>query len=68
LPIAFFGRGPVQRALRTRRSVFVTALSPESVLLPSVVVSALVSLAAFGGLAAKIGGAKVAPGVIRVVF
>ena len=48
--------------------VFVTAFAPESVLLPSVVLSALVSLAALGGLAAKAGGAKVGPGVIRVVF
>jgi VIT1/CCC1 family predicted Fe2+/Mn2+ transporter len=67
---------PLQAALASACSfaggaalpVFVTALAPESVLLPSVVVSALVSLAALGGLAANAGGAKVAPGVIRVVF
>ncbi|MFP3616453.1 VIT1/CCC1 transporter family protein, partial [Paraburkholderia sp. SIMBA_050] len=48
--------------------VIVVALAPESVLLPAIVVSALVSLAALGGLAAKAGGAKVSYGVIRVVF
>jgi VIT1/CCC1 family predicted Fe2+/Mn2+ transporter len=46
----------------------VAALAPESVLLPGIVVSALVSLAVLGGLAAKVGGAKVGSGVIRVVF
>jgi VIT1/CCC1 family predicted Fe2+/Mn2+ transporter len=48
--------------------VIVAALASESVLLPAIVVSALVSLAALGGLAAKAGGAKIGPGVIRVVF
>ena len=48
--------------------VIVAALAPESMLLPFIVLSALVSLAALGGLAAKAGGAKVGPGVIRVVF
>jgi VIT1/CCC1 family predicted Fe2+/Mn2+ transporter len=46
----------------------VAAVAPDSVLLPAIVVSALVSLAFLGGLAAKAGGAKVWPGVIRVVF
>lgn len=43
------------------------ALAPESALLPAIIVSALVSLAALGD-AAKAGGAKVGPGFIRVVF
>jgi len=67
---------PLQAALASAGSfavgaalpVIVAALAPESVLLPAIVVSALVSLAALGGLAAKAGGAKVGPGVIRVVF
>jgi VIT1/CCC1 family predicted Fe2+/Mn2+ transporter len=46
----------------------VSALAPESVLLPAIALSALVSLAVLGGVAAKAGGAKVSPGVVRVVF
>ncbi|WP_416052661.1 VIT family protein [Cupriavidus basilensis] len=45
----------------------VAALAPESAVIPCIVISALISLAALGGLAAKTGGAKVGPGVIRVV-
>jgi VIT1/CCC1 family predicted Fe2+/Mn2+ transporter len=67
---------PLQAALASAASfsvgaalpVLVAAFAPESVLLPTIVISALVSLAALGGLAAKAGGAKVGPGVIRVVF
>jgi VIT1/CCC1 family predicted Fe2+/Mn2+ transporter len=46
----------------------VAALAPESILLPAIVLSALISLAVLGGLAAKAGGARVGPGVVRVVF
>lgn len=67
---------PLQAALASACSfavgaalpVIVAALAPESVLLPAIVGSALVSLAVLGGLAAKAGGAKVGSGVIRVVF
>lgn len=67
---------PLQAALASACSfaagaalpVVVAALAPDSVLLPAIVVSALVCLAFLGGLAAKAGGAKVWPGVIRVVF
>ncbi|WP_432258073.1 VIT1/CCC1 transporter family protein [Cupriavidus sp. TMH.W2] len=46
----------------------VAALAPESAVIPAIVISALTSLAFLGGLAAKTGGAKVGPGVTRVVF
>jgi VIT1/CCC1 family predicted Fe2+/Mn2+ transporter len=46
----------------------VAALAPQSAVIPAIVISALASLAFLGGLAAKTGGAKVGPGVIRVVF
>ncbi|XUW92774.1 VIT family protein [Burkholderia sp. M6-3] len=67
---------PLQAALASAGSfaagaalpVVVAAVAPDSVLLPAIVVSALVSLAFLGGLAAKAGGAKILPGVIRVVF
>jgi VIT1/CCC1 family predicted Fe2+/Mn2+ transporter len=66
---------PLQAALASACSfsvgaalpAIVAALAPESVLIPAIVVSALVSLAFLGGFAAKAGGAKVGPGVIRVV-
>jgi VIT1/CCC1 family predicted Fe2+/Mn2+ transporter len=67
---------PLQAALASACSfsvgaalpAIVAALAPESVLLPAIALSALVSLAVLGGLAAKAGGANVGPGVIRVVF
>jgi VIT1/CCC1 family predicted Fe2+/Mn2+ transporter len=67
---------PLQAALASASSfsvgaalpAIVAALAPESVLIPSIVVTTLVSLAFLGGLAAKAGAAKVGPGVIRVVF
>jgi VIT1/CCC1 family predicted Fe2+/Mn2+ transporter len=67
---------PLQAALASACSfsvgaalpAIVAALTPEPVLVPAIVLSAFVSLAALGGLAAKAGGAKVGPGVIRVVF
>jgi VIT1/CCC1 family predicted Fe2+/Mn2+ transporter len=48
--------------------LIVVALAPESRLILWVAVAALVSLAFLGGLAAKTGGAKILPGVIRVTF
>ncbi len=46
----------------------ITMLAPEPHLIPMVAGGALVSLACLGGLAAKAGGAKILPGVIRVTF
>jgi VIT1/CCC1 family predicted Fe2+/Mn2+ transporter len=46
----------------------VAALVPEAWLIPSVATAALASLAFLGGLAAKTGGAKILPGVMRVTF
>ena len=43
-------------------------LAPEARLIVFVSLAALVSLAFLGGLAAKTGGAKVLPGVLRVTF
>jgi VIT1/CCC1 family predicted Fe2+/Mn2+ transporter len=67
---------PLQAALASACSfsvgaalpAIVAAVAPEPVLVPLIVFSALVSLAFLGGLAAKAGGAKVGPGVVRVVF
>jgi VIT1/CCC1 family predicted Fe2+/Mn2+ transporter len=67
---------PLQAALASACSfaagaalpLVVVALSPETVLLPAVVAAALLSLAFLGGLAAKTGGAKILPGVVRVAF
>jgi VIT1/CCC1 family predicted Fe2+/Mn2+ transporter len=46
----------------------VTMLAPDGQLILFVSIAALVSLAVLGGLAAKTGGAKILPGVIRVTF
>lgn len=46
----------------------VVIVSPASLLIPVIFGSALVSLAFLGGLAAKTGGAKILPGVVRVTF
>lgn len=46
----------------------VAAFGAENQLILSMVVTSLVSLAILGGLAAKTGGAKILPGVIRVTF
>ncbi len=47
-------------------SIFIFA--PEQHLIPMIAGGALVSLAFLGGLAAKSGGAKILPGVLRVTF
>ena len=46
----------------------VVLVAPESQVIAWVAISALVSLGILGGLAAKTGGAKVLPGIIRVFF
>ena len=46
----------------------VAMLVPETLLIESIAGAALLSLAFLGGLAAKIGGAKILPGIIRVTF
>ena len=46
----------------------VAVLAPEAQLFVFVSFAALASLAFLGGLAAKTGGAKVLPGVMRVTF
>jgi VIT1/CCC1 family predicted Fe2+/Mn2+ transporter len=48
--------------------LFVTALAPESSLIPIVSATSLVFLALLGGMAARAGGARVAVGVMRVSF
>jgi VIT1/CCC1 family predicted Fe2+/Mn2+ transporter len=48
--------------------LFVVVLAPHDSLIAFTVVTSLVFLAALGGLAAKVGGASVKKGVIRVAF
>lgn len=67
---------PLQAALASACSfsagaalpLVVTALAPHQWVAASIGVAALVSLAFLGGLAAWIGGARVAPGVLRVAL
>ena len=48
--------------------VLVTAIAPQAALIPIVSGASLVLLALLGGMAARIGGAAVATGAIRVTF
>jgi hypothetical protein len=60
---------PPEALLLERRCLFlVTALTPDSVLIPLVAGTSLVFLTALGGLAARAGGAGMAAGAIRVTF
>ncbi|MBB4519768.1 VIT1/CCC1 transporter family protein [Paraburkholderia fungorum] len=67
---------PLQAALASASSfsvgaalpLIVTALAPQRWVTPSIAVTALLSLAILGGLAARVGGAKTGPGVLRVTF
>jgi VIT1/CCC1 family predicted Fe2+/Mn2+ transporter len=67
---------PVQAALASAASfaagaalpLFVAAISPQDVILPSVSATSLVFLAGLGALAARTGGASVTTGAIRVAF
>jgi VIT1/CCC1 family predicted Fe2+/Mn2+ transporter len=67
---------PIQAALTSAGSfaagaampVLVTAIAPEAALIPIVSGASLVLLALLGGMAARIGGAAVATGAIRVTF
>ncbi len=67
---------PVQAALTSAASftvgaalpLLVTVVSPEKMLLPVVGASSLLFLAVLGGFAARVGGARVVTGAMRVTF
>ena len=67
---------PIQAALTSAASfavgagvpLLVTAMAPLSLLIPLVSATSLVSLALLGGWAARVGGARVMMGAIRVTF
>jgi len=67
---------PVQAALASALSFAVGAalplltvvIAPQAQLVPAVAVLSLAFLALLGGVAARVGGARVAPGMIRVTF
>ena len=73
---AAFSARPIQAALASAGSfavgaampLLVTALAPEARLIPFVSGTSLVFLALLGGLAARVGGAGVVSGAIRVTF
>ena len=48
--------------------LLVTAIAPQAQLIPFVSLSSLAVLALMGGLAARVGGARVIMGAIRVTF
>jgi VIT1/CCC1 family predicted Fe2+/Mn2+ transporter len=67
---------PLQAALASATSFAVGAILPLCVALivttqwaiPAIALSALLSLAILGGIAAKAGGAPIGPGIIRITF
>jgi VIT1/CCC1 family predicted Fe2+/Mn2+ transporter len=67
---------PIQAALASAGSfavgaglpLLVTVAAPEASLIPLIAGASLISLALLGGLAARVGGASVTAGVLRVVF
>ena len=67
---------PIQAALASAGSfaagaampILVTAIAPEATLIPLVAGTSLVFLALLGGLAARVGGAGVTVGAMRVTF
>ncbi|MDW5500611.1 VIT family protein [Pseudomonas lundensis] len=67
---------PLQAALASAMSFSVGAILPLLVAvivttqwaIPAIALSALVSLAILGGIAAKAGGASILPGIIRITF
>jgi VIT1/CCC1 family predicted Fe2+/Mn2+ transporter len=71
-----FRARPIQAALASAASfavgatmpLLVTAAAPGAVLIPLVAGTSLMFLALLGGLAARVGGAGVAIGAIRVTF
>jgi VIT1/CCC1 family predicted Fe2+/Mn2+ transporter len=67
---------PIQAALTSAGSfaagaampLLVTTIAPTSILIPLVAGTSLLFLAMLGGLAARVGGARVIPGALRVTF
>jgi VIT1/CCC1 family predicted Fe2+/Mn2+ transporter len=67
---------PVQAALSSAGSfaagaavpLVVCAISPPAIVIPAVAIAALICLGVLGGIAARVGGAAVPKGALRVVF
>ncbi|CAI0992332.1 VIT family protein [Serratia quinivorans] len=67
---------PLQAALTSAASfstgailpLLVAAIVPAQWAIPAIALSALISLAILGGIAAKAGGAPIGPGIIRITF
>ncbi|CAI1105636.1 VIT family protein [Serratia quinivorans] len=67
---------PLQAALTSAASfstgailpLLVAAIAPAQEAIPAIALSALISLAILGGIAAKAGGAPIGPGIIRITF
>ncbi len=77
LGISYHGRArPIQAALASAGSfavgaampLLIAAMGPEAALFPLVSGTSLLFLALLGGLAARVGGAGVVAGAIRVTF
>ena len=67
-PAASQGAPPCSFAGGAALPLLVTALAPEAQLIPVVSGSSLACLALLGGVAARVGGARVMVGALRVTF
>ncbi len=67
-PLQAAGASALSYAIGAALPLAVVALMPAASLAVAVAVVALSALALLGGVAAKTGGARVLPGVIRVTF
>lgn len=67
-PLQAAGASALSFATGAALPLVIVALIPASILAPTIAGAALLTLAALGGLAAKVGGAKVRPEVLRVTF
>lgn len=67
-PLQAAGASALSFAIGAALPLAVVALSPASMLRWSVFLTSLVFLAVLGGLAARTGGARVGPGVMRIAF
>jgi VIT1/CCC1 family predicted Fe2+/Mn2+ transporter len=67
-PLQAAGASALSFAVGSALPLLVVALTPTAALLPLVFATALVFLAALGALAARIGGARMGTGALRITF
>ncbi|WP_426687459.1 VIT1/CCC1 transporter family protein [Rhodanobacter ginsengiterrae] len=67
-PLQAAGASALSFAVGSALPLLVVAMTPATLLLPLVFVTSLVFLAVLGGLAARVGGANIGVGALRITF